>query len=211
MLVASFPVLAEEGDMIIRFGLVYSSPTGDLVFEDSEPPYLFRDQIEADSGVGGFAGFEYMVTDLVGLDGTLLFVNHDVDVLLQEFMDGELVYEDAFNWGDTVMMPVLFSAHFHVMQKDAFDLYVGPSVGYVNYADLELSDDGELIKLNLDKDFGYGFVVGLDRPMGGGGWAFHSAFRYLATTAELNDSELREPWNIDIDPWMIQAGAAKRW
>lgn len=209
LLVASFPAPAEQGDRIVRFGAVYSCPTSDRVIENSEPPDLFRDTVEADSALGGFAGIEYMATDLVGIDGTVMFANHDFDSTMQVFNDGVLEFEESFSWGETSMMPVLFSVHFHVVRNDALDLYAGPTVGYVFYDDLEIFD-GEVLVWNLNDDFGYGAVAGLDASVGGG-WSFSATLRYLATGAELDEREQLTVFDIDIDPVMIQAGASRRW
>ena len=72
VMIASAPVLAGEGDMILRFGAAYVSPTGDYA-----QPYDIEGWVgvlteEADASLGGFVGFEYMVSDRVGIDATLL-------------------------------------------------------------------------------------------------------------------------------------------
>ena len=91
--VAAAPAFAGEGDMILRFGTAYVSPTGDFgKTQVDEPPLVGRGVFEADSALGAFAGFEFMLNDLVGLDATILYSDHDIEDTYTEWVDGEIVY-----------------------------------------------------------------------------------------------------------------------
>ena len=63
----------------------------------------------------------------------------------------------------------------------------------------------------IKNDFGYGLVTGIDVPLGGGGWNFSTALRYIMSDAEIDESGAEGPDSIGIDPWMLHVGASKRW
>lgn len=209
LMIASLPVLADAGDKIVRFGAAYASPTGELTDSYDDPPYYYRYDIEADSAVYLFTGFEYMFTDLFGLDATLMHGNHDLDSHGFETYDGELIWDESFTFADFNIMPLFISAHFHFARDKPYDLYAGPTIGYVMYGDLEYHEDYlKEYSLEIDDDFGVGAVFGIDAPFGSKGWAFASAIRYIKTSAEVSVEESTE--TVDIDPWILQAGFAKR-
>jgi len=123
-----------------RFGSAYVSPTGDYA-----PPYDIECSVgvlteEADAALGGFVGFEYMVSDLIGLDATLLFSNHEIDwTEVGTYLDEP--YSRNGVWGDISIMPLFIGANFHVKQTDALDFYVGPFLAYVMYGDIDADED----------------------------------------------------------------------
>jgi outer membrane protein W len=207
-LVAALPALADQGDMIIRFGTLYASPTGDWSISEEGEGVRETGTIEATGTLGAFFGFEYMVSDMIGIDATISYTDHDVDSDYLVVEDGEVVFDDSMTIGDVSVTPLFVSAHFHVVQRDAFDFYVGPTVGYVMYGDLKLVPEFDEDDVSIKNDLGYGVVTGIDVPFGGGGWNFSTALKYVKTGAEIDESGAPE---IDIDPLIIQVGVAKRW
>jgi outer membrane protein W len=203
-LVSAVPALAGQGDKIIRFGGAYVSPTGDYVEEIDSDGVVGDLTIEADSAFGGFFGFEYMFTDLFGLDATLLYANHDIDGTLDVDSDGVPFYEKA-TLAEVSNMPLFISGHFHFMQDGPVDLYAGPTLAYVMYGDLEfkpIADEEEDIP--LEDDFGFGAVFGVDVPFGtDNNWMFNSKIRYIRTGAETDEVD---SVTVDIDPWIIEIG-----
>ena len=131
VLVVSIPAMADQGDKIIRFGIVYVSPGGDYTETFEDELYFEQLTIEADGAIGPYVGFEFMVTDLIGIDATLLLTDHDVDGSMLEIFDGEVVFDEQMQIGTISSMPLLISAHFHVVQNDVLDFYVGPTIGYI--------------------------------------------------------------------------------
>ena len=131
VLVAFIPVMADQGDKIIRFGVAYVSPGGELVETMESEFYFQRTTIEADGAIGPYVGFEFMVTDLIGIDATLLLTDHDVNSSYLELFEGEVVVDEQMQIGTISSMPLLISAHFHVVQNDVLDFYVGPTIGYI--------------------------------------------------------------------------------
>ncbi len=223
LLFASQFVLAEKGDHNIRFGLKYIMPTADQDFlfsgqEDLDGTLVqFSEQatIEADAALGFGIGYEYMFTDLVGIDFNLNYAKHDVDAEGTDTVtipgDPPLVFVDTFdeNIGDTSLMPITVGVNFHVYQSDAMDFYLGPFVGYIMYDDLELNnvEPGESNSLSLCDDFGYGVAFGIDVPFGSKGWMFSSVLKYMQTKAEIDEPGTPvDALEIDINPVILQVG-----
>jgi outer membrane protein W len=208
MLIAAIPAMADAGDKIIRFGVVYSSPTGEYteIYED----FLTYEEItlEADAAIGPYFGFEFMVTDLIGLDGTIFYTDHDMDYCYFYMYDGMVEDDFSGTLGSFTTMPLFFSAHFHVAQNPAIDYYLGPTVGYVFFGDLEFDPEEGGGSVGIDDEFAYGVVTGIDVPVGGGAWSFSAALRYLWFDAGPDEIGSEK---IGFDPWILQVGASKRW
>ncbi len=248
MIVSNF-AFAEAGKQNIRFGLQYVSPTGDHKESDYEAGPVDLDVyipepiddfvlvtatdlsytrvVEADAAMTFFFGYEYMVTDIIGIDANLSFGKHDIDAEeklgLTWEAEGTGDYEDIIKYsGDMTMMPITVGVNFHVMQKEKVDLYVGPFLGYVTYGDIKLDKithnitvtglDPDPItatysesvseKVKVKSDFGFGAVVGMDVPFGNN-WMFNAALKYFQTKAKTDETN---PVEIDMNPWVIQIG-----
>ncbi len=252
LMIASSLAFAEAGKSKIRFGLQYVSPTGDLkesgfeagpwvytVYDpDGEPFDVSVSDIdyiattEADSALGLFFGYEYMVTDMIGIDANLAYSKHDIEhrdevygIFDVEGVTGDFSEISTLE-GDISMMPITVGVNFHVMQKEKVDLYLGPFLGYVMYGDIKwnkvtaqfsLTPDDPLLdplagsftesasgKTKIKSDFGFGAVVGIDVPFGSGGWMFSSSLKYLSTKAKSDE----EYWDaeIDMNPWILSIG-----
>jgi outer membrane protein W len=208
VMVAALPALAAQGDKIIRFGASYATPTGDWSMIEEGEGVTLTGTLEADSAIGPFFGFEFMVSDLIGIDATISMTDHDIDSDFVVVEDGEVVFDEMMTIGDVSMTPLFISAHFHVVQREAFDFYVGPTIGYVMYGDLDLVPEFEEDDVALDDDFGIGAVAGLDVGFGSAGWSFSTALRYIKTGAQIDEEGAPE---VDIDPLIIQVGVAKKW
>lgn len=83
------------------------------------------------------------------------------------------------------------------------DLYVGPTVSYVNWGDLEVS--GTSIKQKVDAKLGYGFSVGADLPLGHT-LALTSGARWL----KLDAGGAAALSTVAIDPLITHLGLALR-
>jgi outer membrane protein W len=185
---------AGEGDKILRFNISYVEPTGD--FSESVSSGLQQElSIEAESAFGPEVGFEYMFTDMIGFDVNLGMFGHDVEA--------ELLGDDA-KIGDIDLMPLLFGANFHLMRDKKIDLYVGPSLGYIFFSDLDVVDDSSDVPVK--DDFAYGANFGVDVPFHDN-WSFSAGLRYLLVGAETDESGV-ENIEIDIDPFVVRVGFA---
>jgi len=215
---------AAETANVVRFGALWSHPTGDLTsdgffVEDlgdgTRLEFSGTLTVEADDALGFAFGYERRLTDLIGLDFNLFQANHDVDGTLSgiariiDNTTGAILDETPLELTETVgdvdVTPVLVGANFHVSRGRSFDLYLGPFLGYVLYGDLEI--EGE--KVSIDDDLAFGAVLGVDVPFRGDRWTFCAALRYLNTKAEPKDMA-PEDSPLDVKPWIAQVGFGRR-
>jgi outer membrane protein W len=237
---------ADAGDRIFRFGLKYVSPTGDLKETETDRErvtidpngwldFTFTGEIEPDSALGFGIGFEYMFTDLIGIDVTLDYSNHDVDTTLggtvvftpdDPLLPPETASLVGSQQGEIDLTPLTVGVNFHVFKSDAVDFYLGPFVGYVFYGDFELKGGTASFQIpslpafqesftsgtiSIEDDFAFGAVVGADIPFGGQGWMFSGALKYFKTKAEIDEPGAGNAAELDVDPWEIFVGLGYKW
>jgi len=174
---------AEKGSYEVRFGVLYSTPTGDYTEEGQTT--------EMDSAFGFQASFEFGLTDLIGVEPGIAFLEHDVNV--------KEAGESDLKLGDMSLIPLTVNVNFHVLRGETVDLYVGPTVGYAFWGSLE----SELFQQDFpaNDEFLYGANVGIDIPFGEGKWGFNAALSYLVLDAELDGGP-----TMGVDPLQIKAG-----
>lgn len=144
--------------------------------------------IEASSEVGYELGIEWKGTDRLGFEIAYLDENSDV-----ETSSGTI--------GDISMRPWNFSLNFHLVDKNAFNWYVGPTLSYIGWSDLELVN-GTSIDVDSQTTWGVstGFVIGLGETFG-----VQFGLRYL--DAEI-DAGLAD--DISVDPLFASVAVAFR-
>lgn len=218
------PALAGDGRNLVRFGAAWVNPTGDLTVdgfyvEDVDPGTRLEFQgdlkLEPDSAVGFWLGYERLFTDTIGLevgvlysspdvkgtlDGTLYLIDNGTNAVIEQ-MD-VVVTEDIT---DIDFTPVTVGANFHLTSGSDVDLYLGPFAAWVMYGDLTIDTES----VGIDDEFTWGAVVGVDVPLGARGWAFSGALRYMKASAEPEGSG-PDDYPLDVDPWIVTVGAAKR-
>lgn len=218
-LLAGGPAWAAKGS-ILRFGGASVNPTGDLRVAESESVPLGDGttlvvnavaNVEADSAFGFCIDFERRLSDLMGLNFTVMRANHDIN--FNTTAEGQIV-DDATGavlfriseteaaTGDASMNPVLVGANFHFGNGGRADFYGGPFVGYVFFDSLEL--EGE--RVGVKDDFAYGAVLGVDVPFRNGKLAFSAAARYMVADAKPEDEDVA----LEIDPVIVQFGVGYR-
>lgn len=243
-LISSF-AWADSGDKIFRFGIEYVSPSGGLSDSDTESVRIEGDEpgwldifitqdIDVDSAIGYGIGFEYMVTDLVGIDFNLNYSKHDVEVTFGGSVlftpddpppDPETAPITGGENGEIGMIPLTVGVNFHFSKSDAIDYYLGPFIGYVFYDDLELEAGFarfevpslppfeatfEADSLSMKNDFTFGATFGIDVPIGGEGWMFSAVAKYYKTEAEIDEDDVEDGEGLDMDPWVILVGLGYR-
>jgi hypothetical protein len=180
----TLPASAERGDKQVRFGILTSMPTGDFTDEGQTT--------ELDSAFGFQAGFEYGLTDLMGLEAGLSSLSHDVTVEEAGFPSLEL--------GDIDLLTLAVSLNFHVVRSEKMDLFVGPMIGNSFWGDLQTTD---LFPEDFpaDDEVVFGLNAGIDLPFGEGGWAFSGTLRYT-----LSDVSLESGPDLGVDPLELGVG-----
>ena len=177
------PVAAETGDMQLRFGLLYSSPTDDYTAGGLTA--------ELDSALGFLVGFEYHVTDMIGIEPTLSSTSFDLTSREAGFPDEN---------GDTDLMALAVNVNFHFERDSGLDLFVGPTVGYAFWGDINLDDFPDAIP--TDSEFLYGVNGGMDYPMGDSNWSFNAGLSYIFVDLTPEGS----PVSIGVSPFQLRVG-----
>jgi outer membrane protein W len=178
---------AEKGDTRIQFGALYSVPTSDLEEPDGE--------LEVDSAFGFQVSFEYLISDIVGIEPSLAYSNQEVNVEEADVEDFEL--------GDIDLTALTFNFNFHLLRDKPVDLFLGPTVGYAFWGDLE--SDVFPDSFPADDDFIYGANLGLDVPFGGSAWSFTGAINYLLADIALEGSTGDD---LGVDPVQFKFGVS---
>ncbi|MBP7148678.1 MAG: outer membrane beta-barrel protein [Acidobacteria bacterium] len=187
VLVAVGAAAAQDMSNIVRGHVVYVEPTGDANVDGIK--------LEADSATGLGVSYERLLSGNMGLEFGIFSTDNDVEGSLRG---------DTRTIGEFSITPLTVGLNFHVAKSDSFDFYVGPVIAYVMYDDVD-TRRGFGSNIGVDDDFGFGAVAGIELP-GSGNWAFSAQLKYLATSAEASD----EDFELDVNPWVIQAGAAYR-
>ena len=182
----AFPAWAEKGDMQVRFGFSYSMPTNDLTDAGQTT--------DLDDAFGYQAGFEFMVTDLIGVEPAVGAANHEVTVAEAGLPDLEL--------GEIDLFTLTADLNFHVLRQESVDLFVGPTIGYAFWGDLETDVFPQ--DFAVEDEFIYGLNVGADVPLGGSKWAFSGALDYLFSDVSLEGSSS----DLGVDPLQIKVGVS---
>lgn len=187
-----FQAWAEKGDMRIQFGIQAITPTDDL--KEIDELTQEAQTTEIDEAVGFQAAFEYMVTNLIGVEPTIGFSTHDVEV--------EQTGVPELQLGEIDLMALSANLNFHFLRESRVDLYAGPTVGYALWGDLE--SDVFQMDFSTDDEFIYGVNLGLDVPFGDSSWEFAAAFGLLFTDVSVEGS----PSDIGMDPMVLKIGAS---
>lgn len=223
-LAASLPAQAVDHRNVVRFGLSWISPTGDLTTDgffvepiDAATRLEFTGDLtlEPDAAIGIHGSWEWKFTDRFGVEVGLLGAEHDVEGRIRGVArvirnsDNAILDEFPLDETDDVaeiqVTPWVVGAILHLTPEARADVWVGIDLAYVLYGDLSI--DGEDIP--IDDELTGGAVVGVDVPLGDGAWALSGAVRYLSTEAEPSESG-PDARALSVDPWIVQFGAAYR-
>jgi hypothetical protein len=122
---------------------------------------------ELDGEIGFQGAFEFRVTDRLGIEPGVSILGYDLTVEEPGFPDLE---------GETDLIGLTVNFNFHFERDSGLDCYVGPTVGYALWDDIELNG---FSPVPTDDEVLFGVNGGLDFPVGDGGWAFHAGLSYL--------------------------------
>lgn len=230
------PALAAKGDVKFRFGLAWVGPTGSgagdrLLSTPTTTGTNFLSEnytFDSQASNGPFFSWEYLATDLLGIEFGASYSTHDVNGDLTAttafLFDGGTFPDDLSDIvttdlppgkiGEMTVLPLTFGVNFHFLRSDVFDLYAGPQIALVFYGDLKLEPLPEEIQgdqpeefrvpradLKTQDDFVLGGVAGFDWHPGGGRWGLGGSVQYIPTEATLADTA---EGAIGFDPWIVR-------
>lgn len=134
-------------------------------------------------------GVEWRPVNRLGFELAYLDVDHDLEV------DGDAVGEVGFN-------PMNLTLNIHVINRNIFNWYIGPTVSFVDWGDVDISGFGSA---EVESETTYGASTGLTIGLGET-FALQIGVRWLDSTAE--SVELDE--EVDVDPLFATVGVAFR-
>ena len=147
------------------------------------------EEVSLSSEFGYEFGVEWRPVNRLGLELAYLDVSHDVEV------EGDTFGEIDFN-------PMNLTLNFHVINRNVFNWYIGPTVSFIDWGDLEVPGQGTA---DVDSETTYGastgFTIGLGET-----FALQFGVRWLDSTAE--SSDLGD--EVDVDPLFATVGVAFR-
>ncbi len=190
-----------------------------------------RYEVESQSAIAPFISYELRTGDRIGLELATSLAGSDLEVGIAR--DGVVTHNDTgellrtFTETDTYpgeidFVPVTLGLNFHLFPRKPYDLSVGPLVGYVLYDDIRFSPAPErTVTVGTEDDLAYGAAIGLDLPLGAGGWLFSGSVRILRSTTqpefipEVFQSKFFPvadfaPGELSIDPVVVRVGLARR-
>jgi hypothetical protein len=146
------------------------------------------DSLETTEDLGYEFGMAGRWSQLLGFE--LSYVNATQDV---EFAGGTI--------GEVDFEPIAFTVEFHLVPSPYVDFWIGPTVAWVRWDDIQLEDGTEI---ETDAETAVGATVGLEIALGRR-LAVTSAVRYLDASAELEGFE-----DLEVDPLFARLGLAIR-
>ena len=144
--------------------------------------------VKASSEVGYEIGVEWKGTDRFGFEIAYLDANSDINAVTGKV-------------GDITMRPWDFSLNFHIIDANIFNWYIGPTLSYISWSDLKLTNG---VKLPVDSQTTYGvstgLVIGLGQTFG-----IQFGLRYIEASI---DAGL--PQKIKVDPLFASVAVSFR-
>jgi len=190
---------AAEDDTSWRVGLEFAwlDPSGDFSTTTVDDNTV---RSRYDSGFGVGTRGEYQFAPQFGVELSALGAG---SVELSAGNDGSWVKVSA-------VAPLMVGFNFHLTPDRPVDFYVGPMLGLVRYSDVEYrAGFGEVsISVSVEDDFAWGAIVGLEIPLGSGGWQVQGNLRYIET--DIRDSGGPISINSEFDPLIVSIGMGYR-
>jgi outer membrane protein W len=182
-LAAVQPATAQDVGFKVFGAVSYVSPLSD---SDIDIEGVVQ-AVEAKSETGWNAGFEWRASKLLGLEIDYTDATHDVEV------GGSKI-------GEIGLTAYSASLNLHLIHTTFIDFYVGPTVAYVDWGDLE-TGDGDV---STDGETVFGASVGLDVGLGKN-VALVGGVRYLDLDVNADGTE------VSVNPLFTRVGVAYRW
>lgn len=170
-------------DFKLFAGGAYISPLSDSSLSG------IASSVEASSEFGWEVGAEWKPSDRFGFELAYLDANHDVEA-------------DGTKIGEIGLRPWNLTLNFHLVNRNAFNWYIGPTVSYIDWSEVDLVGGGSL---DVDSETTYGVSTGLAFGLGET-FAIQVGLRYLDASADSPSL----PDEVSVDPLFTSVGFAFR-
>ncbi|MCB1034356.1 MAG: outer membrane beta-barrel protein [Acidobacteria bacterium] len=194
--------LAAGGDWILRFfGAAVRSDEEIRTASGPVNGVSERTKLASGSGAGLGIGAEYLVSDRIGVEASLIV--GQVGFTFQRDLNDDWGHDDD----DARFVSLTAGPNFHLIPDGAVDLYLGPFIGFAEIHDVEFRTLGSTQTFNFDSEFIWGAQIGLDIPFGSSPWGFHLGGRWMDMSIGDNGPDVPE---LQLDPLLFTAGFAYR-
>lgn len=218
-LLAGPAALAADQKNVFRFQLSYFMPSGDLTMTDAFEEDIdgdgtidtlaLNEKAEYDSAIGFGIEYEYMASDLIGLDFGLKYIKPDVKLNVSGTFNGDPFTLAEIKEGGE-FMPLTAGVMFHLGDSEKLDFYLGPELAYIMYGDITFVDPffGDEAKIKFNDEFTFGAKLGLDFAIGEK-WAITAQAEYIAADSEVDADEGDDiSVSLDPSPFLLNVGVA---
>lgn len=186
-LAAASPAAAQDHTFRIFATFDWISPLNE---EDSVTIGSLTDDIQAADELGYEAGFEWRLHKIVGLEGSYLAAEHDID-----FGDATVATVDQST--------ITAALNFHILPTKIFDFWVAPVASWVNWGDIEPESGSGVPEQEADSEVAFGAAFGFDIGFGKT-FALTGGVRWLSVDISTDAGD------IPVDPLIARAGIALR-
>lgn len=207
----------EQGDVIVRVGVVTVVPSGDsdAIELPTAPPTVLPRGVDVDDGTAISLIATWMMSDKWG-----------VELLAATPFEHEIELKDLpIDAGSTKHLPPTVSLQWYPRGgMEGWQPYLGLGVNYTTFFSEDVDNElggvlGDLLdvtsaKLSLDDSFGLAAQAGVDIPLNDK-WALNLGVWYIdiGTTADIDvttstGAKARVSFDVDIDPWVYNVGVA---
>ncbi len=169
-------------DWKLFIGAAYVSPLSDSDIAN------VGNSLEASDELGYEIGIEWKGTDRFGVE--IAYLDEDSDI---ESSTGTI--------GDISMRPWNFTLNFHLVDKNAFNWYIGPTLSYISWSDLELANG---TKRDVDSQTTWGVSTGLVFGLGQT-FGIQVGLRYIDASIDAGLAD-----DISVDPLFASVAVAFR-
>lgn len=189
----------QAGDLILRAGVAWVSPTGD---SEEITGLTAGAKVEADDAVSlGLTGTYMLGNNLgVGLLAAWPF-EHDVDA------KGSI--SGLGTVAETKQLPPTLTLQYHFDTGSMLHPYVGAGLNYTNFFSEDTKGALAGLDLELDDSWGLALEAGVDYELNNN-WLVSAQLWYVDIETEAKIQTVPGSYDVDIDPWVFMVGVGKK-
>ena len=205
---ASTPAAAADSGWKLRASGLWVEP--DFSWEEVSE-YGERQSATASGELGFGLGLEYRVSGRLGIEASVAWVAPEIVVSLEQPPIIDVSSGDGLE-----STTIGLALNIHLTPNAVFDLYLAPTISYVFYGDLTFDlgmfcdpDMLCLFPFEVGDEVGWGGALGVDVPLGQGGWLLNGSVAYQSSDIEVTDPD-GDSESFGFDPITIALGVAYR-
>jgi outer membrane protein W len=157
---------------------------------------------------------EFRISDRLGVEAGIQAANKSEVRFSFRAPDGANLGDPlAAQPEDNLSFTIVDAALNVYLTSGTLDFYVGPVLGYIFYDDtlnVLVGNLSQPASFEIDDDFAYGAVVGVDIDIADSNCFFTSSVKYLVASYDIQIRNDDSSDDIDFDPWIVRLGFGYR-